>query len=268
MNKFIWKWEEINEWLPIQDAALSSYLAPEGSDVLEIGTWKGGWAISMAENDRSKKICCVDPYPNLVNVRDQFLRNVDLRAKNQIKLFSNLGELRKAEVKEFQVIHVDGEHTQSAVERDLQQCIPLLAKNGLLIIDDIFYHSFPGVTAAAFSALSDSGLSPFMFTNKKLYVCQNSSYKEFYQRAKEALRNLSIDFEEDQRITHEASSYMQSNSLNGFSLLITTDEGRIPRKFLRAVGVSRKIDFKMIGKAVLPPFLLDTYKQMRKLLKG
>jgi precorrin-6B methylase 2 len=268
MNEFNWKWEEINEWLPIQDAALSTYLAPEGSDVLEIGTWKGGWAISMAENDRSRRIYCVDPYPNLVNVREQFLRSVDSRAKNQIRLFSTLEELRKAELKEFHVIHLDGEHTQSAVERDLQQCIPLLAKNGLLIIDDVFYHSFPGVTAAAFSALSNSELSPFMFTNKKLYVCHNSSYEEFYKRAKEALANLSIDFEEDQRITHEESSYMQSNSLNGFSLLITTDEGRVPRKFLRAIGVSRKIDFKVIGKAVLPPVLLDSYKQMRKLLKG
>jgi SAM-dependent methyltransferase len=268
MNKFNWKWEEINEWLPIQDAALSSYLSQKGSEVLEIGTWKGGWAISMAENDRSKKICCVDPYPNLVNVREQFLRTVDLRAKNQIKLFSNFEELKKAEFREFHVIHVDGEHTQEAVERDLQQCIPLLAKNGLLIIDDIFYHSFPGVTAAAFSALSNSELSPFMFTNKKLYVCHNSNYEEFYKRAKETLVNLSIDFEEDQRITHEESSYMQSNSLNGFSLLITTDEGRVPRKFLRAIGVSRKIDFKVIGKAVLPPALLVAYKQTRKFLKG
>lgn len=268
MNKFVWKWEEINEWLPIQDAVLSSYLAPEGSDVLEIGTWKGGWAISMAENDRNRRICCVDPYPNLDNVREQFLRNVDLRAKNQIKLFSNLEELRRSKFREFHVIHVDGEHTQSAVERDLQQSIPLLANNGLLIIDDIFYHSFPGVTAATFSALSESGLSPFMFTNRKLYVCHDSSYEEFYKSAKGLLISLSIDFEEDQRITREPSSYVQSNSINGYSLLITTDEGRIPRKFLRAIGVARKIDFKLMGKALLPPVLLNSYKQMRKLLKG
>ena len=175
MKNFVWRWEEINEWLPIYDAVFSNLLAPNNALVLEIGTWKGGWAISMAENDRSRKIVCVDPYPNLENIREDFLHNAEMRAQDQIVLCASLSEAIKNNFESFDVIHLDGEHSQEAVERDLKITAPMLTPEGLYIIDDIFYHSFPGVTAAAFQLIDQFDLSPFLFSEKNFIYARSHS---------------------------------------------------------------------------------------------
>ena len=255
LDAFIWKWEEINEWLPIQDAVIANNLSPSLARILEVGTWKGGWAISMAENHRSRKIFCVDPYPNLNHVRDRFLQAVSDRAPGQIVLFPDLDSALREQELALDVIHIDGEHSQDAVYSDLTRSIPYLAPAGLLIIDDIFYHSFPGVTAAAFRAIEQFELCPFLFTEKKLYVCQKDHYDDYYAKAKKLLNLLTLEYEEDQFLTGETSSYPQRNAINGYSLLILTNDKALSKEFYRAIRISKRFDLKEIARSVLPPLL-------------
>ena len=215
LGEFVWKWEQINEWLPIQDAVIANSLSPSHARVLEIGTWKGGWAISMAENDRLRKIYCVDPYPNLNDVRNRFLQTVSDRAPGQIVLYPDLDSVLSEQGLVLDVIHIDGEHSQDAVYSDLTRSVSFLSPAGLLIIDDIFYHSFPGVTVAAFKAIEEFGLSPFLFTEKKLYLCHKAYYDDYYCKAKVLLDLLVLAYEEDQILTGETSSYLQRNAING-----------------------------------------------------
>ena len=267
LEAFIWKWEEINEWLPIEDAVIANSLSPSCARILEVGSWKGGWAISMAENDRSRKIICVDPYPNLDQVRDGFLRIVAERASEQIVLFPDLETALSGQKLSLDLIHIDGEHSQDAVYRDLTRSISCLAPAGLLIIDDIFYHSFPGVTAAAFKAIGEFELSPFLFTGKKLYVCHKEYYSDYYSKAKNLLNCINLEYEEDQFLTGEKSSYLQRNAINGFSLLILKSDTVLSKKFYRAILVRQKFDLKEIARMVLPPLLFLRLHHLKKLYK-
>ena len=262
-SAFSWHWNDMVEWLPIQDAVISHYLAPKSSSVLEVGTWKGGWAISMAENDRKRKIVCVDPYPNLHAIREQFLVNAESRAAGQIILFDTLDEALEDPNTNFDLIHIDGEHSQSALSRDLGKCVPRLSAGGILVIDDIFYHSFPGVTAATFSTLEVQELSAFLFSEKKLYVCQKEYYQDYYNKARILLISKFIPFEEDQLITGEKSSYLQSNSIHGFSLLIIPAGSSMSAKFFKSIGVKNKFSLKKLLKQVFPPFLISILKSLK-----
>jgi hypothetical protein len=263
LNKYIWRWEEANEWLSIYDAFLSHRLARSNSEILEVGTWKGGWAISMAENDRSRFVTCVDPYPNLEAVKINFLENVELYAPGQVVLFANLDTAVGKPKKKFGVVHIDGEHSQDAVTRDLKLCISQLADDGLLVVDDFFYHSFPGVTAAIFSALEKNDLSPFLFTEKKLYICRTKFYEDYYSKAKDVMLKHEIQFEEDQRITLEKSSYIQSSSINGFNVLIFPTGIKVTTNFLRTIGVHRNLSLKLLLREILPPVTITVYKKLK-----
>jgi precorrin-6B methylase 2 len=260
---FSWRWNDMVEWLPIQDAVISHFLAPDNSTVLEIGTWKGGWAITMAENDRRRKIVCVDPYPNLETIKEQFLANAEARVAGQVILFETLDEALQDSNVKFNLIHIDGEHSQSAVARDLEKSISRLSAEGLLVIDDIFYHSFPGVTAATLSSLEAKNLSPFLFSEKKLYICHKEFYREYYAKARSILISKHIPFEEDERITQEASSYLQSNSINGFSLLIIPAGISMTASFFNSIGVKNNFSIKHLGKQLLPPFLISILKRIK-----
>ena len=267
LGDFIWRWEDINEWLPIQDAVIANGLSPNCARILEVGTWKGGWAISMAENDRSRKIFCVDPYPNLNHVRDRFLQAVSDRAPGQIVLFPDLDSALSEQELALDVIHIDGEHSQEAVYGDLSRSISCLAPGGLLIIDDVFYHSFPGVTAAAFKAIEKFELSPFLFTEKKLYVCHKAYYDDFYSKAKMLLNLLVLEYEEDQFLTGETSSYLQRNAINGYSLLILTSDKVLTKDFYKALKIRKRFDLKEIARSVLPPILFRSLKHIKPLFK-
>jgi hypothetical protein len=264
MKSFIWNWEEINEWLPIYDAVYSHMLAPSNCSVLEIGTWKGGWVISMAENDRSRKVTCVDPYPNLEIVRDSFLNTANVRAQNQVRHFETLNEVLDLDFVSFDVIHLDGEHSQQAVEDDFKKTAPLLTPEGLYIIDDIFYHSFPGVTAAAFQHIDQFELAPFLFSEKKLYLCRKSKYQDYYLKAKSMLDSIGLEYEEDQLLTGESSSYLQRNSINGFSILIPKIYAKPPAQFLRILGIKRKVSIKSIVFFWTPPVLIVCLKKIAR----
>jgi hypothetical protein len=265
---FKWKWEEINEWLPIQDAVIGNFLSPSFAWILEIGTWKGGWAISMAENDKSRKILCVDPYPNLDQVKDGFLRTIKERAPEQIVLYPDLDYALSQQGLVLDVIHVDGEHSQEAVLSDLTRSVSYLAPAGLLIIDDIFYHSFPGVTAAAFKVIEQFELSPFLFTEKKLYVCHKDFYDDYYVKAKKLLDLIHLEYEEDQSLSGEDSSYLQRNAIFGHSLLILNSVKPLSKGFYRAINKRRQMDFKEIARELSPPLFFRSIQLLKHKYKG
>jgi hypothetical protein len=262
MKKFIWEWEEINECLPIYDAIYAHILSPNLSRMLEIGTWKGGWAISMAENDDSRQIICVDPYPNLDHIREAFLQTAKNRAPNRVVLYRDVNEALINELESFDVIHLDGEHSQSAVEHDLRLTAPLLDLKGLYIIDDIFYHSFPGVTAAAFQYIDQLDLAPFLFSEKKLYLCRKSEYQDYYSKARKMLVVLKLEFEEDQQLTGTNSSYLQRNSINNYSILIPKVYSEPPQEFLSVLSVKRKKSLKSTLLYWSPPVLTSFLKKL------
>ena len=263
---FTFKLDDKTKLLSVVDAYLTVSLNPTCSRALEVGVYKGGWIFTMKSNLKGIQIDALDPYPNLSEIKNTFLFEVNkLNAADSIKLFKDWETYFKqiqTGIK-YQIIHLDGEHYQSAASNDLSKVMTLMSPEGILIIDDIFYHSYPGVTAAAFEFLKDSQFKAFLFTEKKLYLCKQNYYDIYYQRSIDLLSQLEIDFTQDELLVHKNTSYTQSNSIYGSSLVIlqTLNDWRIIRLMKKLhIGIPRHLWVKGFLRLFLPPVVLISLK--------
>lgn len=144
--------------------------------------------------------------------------------------------------------------------------MPLLEKDGLLIIDDIFYHSYPGVTAATFSFIQRNKLSPFLFTAKKMYFCYPNYYETFYKSAISFLELSKTSYEESVKAQF-GTSYKQSNAILGHDLVITSlTPTRIEiRNLNKTLGVKLPLVLKIKNtiSILTPPGLLEIFKYLK-----
>lgn len=77
-------------------------------------------------------------------------------------------------------ISVDGGHTVEHTVNDLQIAARLVANEGVVILDDILNHHWPGVIEGAFRFLATSPvLVPFALGHNKLYLCK-LSFQAYY----------------------------------------------------------------------------------------
>ena len=262
---------ERTAFLPLLDAYLSCKLSKNFHSALEIGVYKGGWLFNLIDNLPGILAIGIDPYPSIDQVKQTFISECVRRGLNEsISLYSSFDELRSSDQRllKFDIIHCDGEHSQSQASLDLNDSLSFLDEAGILIIDDVFYHSYPGVTAAAFSFIGQYNLSPFLFTQKKLYVCNSKHYEYYYAKAFSILSTLEVNFEvsetEDPR-----QSYKQSNSIFGYNLIITSEQ---PHRTefnslcrILEVRIPLLIKTKIFVKAWMPPRIYDLILKAKKI---
>lgn len=257
--------------LPLLDAYLSCKLSKNFHSALEIGVYKGGWLLNLIDNVPDILTVGIDPYPNLDQVKQNFISECVSRGLNDsINLYSSFDELRSSDHRllKFDIIHCDGEHSQSQASFDLNNSLIFLDEAGILIIDDIFYHSYPGVTAAAFSFIGQHRLSPFLFTQKKLYVCNPKYYEYYYAKAFSILSALQVNFEVSET-EDPKQSYRQSNSLFGYNLIITSEQphrtefNRLCRNLEIRIPVF--IMLKNYAKAWMPPKIRDLILRAKRI---
>lgn len=264
MKTFKWKNEDINQWLFLEDAVLAHNLIASNVKCLEIGTWKGGWILSLLVNDLTRQAVCVDPYPNLEYVRDMFIETANVRASGRFVLYSDLEQVEEYENDiEFAAVHIDGIHSQEAVTRDLHFAVKKLSPTGVVVVDDIFYHDFPGVTAATFQLLEVLDLAPFLFSRKKLYLCRKSQHSYYYKEAKNIVMEMKLKFSEDQTITGTSGPYVQRSSINGHSLIILDEIGVNLAHTRKILKIKINPSPKVIARLILPPILLSLYRKIR-----
>ena len=270
---FKFKFDERTAMLPVLDGYLATEFARTFTAALEIGVYKGGWLTTLASNNSSILSIGIDPYPNLEVIKKSL---IEYRNKNGLKdrlfIYSSINELLNSTHNQitYDMIHLDGEHSQSGVSRDLQALHPLLNNNGVLIIDDIFYHSYPGVTAAAFSFIEKNSLTPFLLTEKKLYICNHRYYKEYYTKAISAINVLRIKYEESQNLSSKVP-YIQSNSIFGSNLIITSEKlsRRENASVLKVINhrLPLATSIKNTFRIFTPPILLELFQFFKARLK-
>lgn len=271
MTNFIWNWDETTEWLFLKDAFLASKLASKPAKILEFGVWKGGWIFTFLANSPESIAVGVDPYPDLARIRSQFLDTAEnLGFLERIKLFSAFSEMRESasEALIFDLIHVDGEHTEDATFQDLNNAKSILSPDGIIIADDLFYSDYPGVASAIFRFIHESDFSPFCVTSKKIYMCHSSNYDAYYAKTRNILIENQIPFLEDDNLTKNSNiSYKQSNSVKGFPLLVVVNSISNNKEFLRASGVRNEpMTVKKILKLWLPPIFIQIAQRLRRLV--
>jgi hypothetical protein len=265
-EKFIFEFSKMNEWLPLLDAFVCTKIVPKDPKVLEIGVYRGGWLISLAENLPEMTAVGIDPYPENELIRQAFLEDLVKRGLSpRIFLYSSWENLLVDSQNHFRfdLIHIDGVHDESNVKADLVQAAELISEDGVIVVDDIFYHSYPGVTSATFQFILERDFSPFLFTQKKLYLCKSAKYASFYELTTKLFEDSHIPFEIDQNLSKNHSGYFQSNSIYGNSLIITDSDLSINKKFLRHYQLSGKpFSMKEFIRQILPPVLLESIKRL------
>ncbi len=181
-------------WMDPEDAELFSALCDAqsqfgmGGDLLEIGCYLGKSSILLgyarkpdeqltvcdlfesttgdAANDRENQ----NYYPGLA--RDAFERNFQKFHPVAPRVIqgpsTDLGDLL-SEVS-FRFVHIDGSHLFEVVREDIALSRRLAVPGGLVVLDDISAPHTPGVTAAAWAAVANDGLTPLVITNNKMYA--------------------------------------------------------------------------------------------------
>jgi hypothetical protein len=183
-------WENPS-WLGPKDLALTLLAAriierDQPPEVLEIGVWEGSWLMHVARNLCLDFVTGIDPYPGLEEKRQATLKRF-AGAGPQIALHPSWQELPAAS--RFNLIHVDGEHSESAAYEDLVQSAAHLDPLGLIIVDDWMQPAFPGVNSAVHSFLRDRGFRVVLMTEWKVYVTRSSDVAWWRERLDARLRD-------------------------------------------------------------------------------
>jgi len=173
------------EWLSEKDAVLCveilRALGRPAPRVLEVGVWKGAWTVTVAGNVADSVHLGIDPYPNggvALAAKAQALAEVERHGlAARVRLVESWeAMLALADRPErFDLIHIDGRHTQDAVEHDLGHADEVLADDGVIVVDDFRNADFPGVSFAMYRFLERRDYRIFLTTENKAYLARTAS---------------------------------------------------------------------------------------------
>ena len=210
------------EWFAREDQLFLGFLMRDLTstinEALEIGVWKGGWSSFVLKNQPSVVMVGVDPYPLAGNVpatTAKFFRKAKI--SDRFKLVSSLDEVSASH--SFDLVHIDGLHTQDAVASDLEQCSARMSDDGVLVVDDYRHFWFPGIAAALLNFVRDTSYCVFAVTENKAYLGRPERAAELQNAIDERLK-LTCEGLSAYRNLHDASAlsrYEQDPSVHGFS---------------------------------------------------
>jgi hypothetical protein len=236
---------ETAEWLSVLDAYLAASLVDisNSAPALEIGVWKGAWVIDLMLNNREIRCYGVDPYPGFEDVRKILFHNLfRYKVEDRFSLFPSVDDLQnETERTSFSMIHIDGEHSEDAVKKDLFFAANMIADNGLIIIDDIYHQEFPGIASASFSFLHNSDFASFLITGNKMYVCKKVMHQYFRNKAILLCQDSEIEFSIGFK-SHIGGNYTQENSICGYPQIIVRPSLQSLTKFYARIGLEQAED--------------------------
>lgn len=163
-------------WFGPKDLALTldaTKVLGRGSDVeiLEIGVWEGSWLLHMARNAGVSHVTGIDPYPGLAEKRQSTLERFD---RSDVRLTLHPSWLELPSTESFDLIHVDGEHSEAAAYDDLIGAATHLRPSGLIVVDDWMQPAFPGVNSAVHRFLRELDFRAVLLTEWKVYITRTS----------------------------------------------------------------------------------------------
>jgi hypothetical protein len=242
MSKFLWKWDDTTEFLRPRDAYICFRFIDNiaKANLLEIGVWKGGWIFSMLGNCPKSKAIGIDPYP-AKGIKQKFLEEVSARRfDSRVELYETPSEVEEnISGKFFDFVHIDGEHTESAVNEDLKFALKHLKPNGVIAVDDIFHRNFPGIASAVFNFISRNSVSSFLITPGKIYICREEYYDSFYSFTRQILQEAEIDYETDFMDENSPEGYFQTNAIKGFRQILIPEGQTQSAKLRKKLGIEK-----------------------------
>jgi hypothetical protein len=215
-----------SEFLHPVDAELSVFLlnAMETTNiqVAEIGVWKGAWIATILKNNVRSRAIGIDPYPNSLNVKKVMeARLGSLGISERFAHFSKFDSIPAGVY--FDVIHVDGLHTEDQVLTDLQNSQSRLQESGVIILDDFRHAWFPGIQSALFQFLLSENYKIFMVSANKAYLARPKRAKELWHYFRINRASLKIGQLHEYWTEFAAkANYVQESNVLGQSVLIAS----------------------------------------------
>lgn len=262
----IWHSDELVEWLHPYDAFFSiNLLVDTGGGICEVGVYKGGYLISILRNNPKLNAVAIDPYPGLISIKEAFLNNLlTYGLEDKVKHFTDYNSLQESR---FDLIHIDGEHSESAVIQDLHFARDNLANKGLIVMDDIWHPLFPGVVSATMKFVHESNFVPFLSTRQKMFICRENQYEYHYSQAFELLQKFKIPHSSGWMKgspNHKGAlaAFDQSNAIKGFPQLMINPKSKHEQLIILNLASETQEIPKKILKQLLPPLLFSVLKKL------
>lgn len=192
---------DIEGWFSDSAAALwDSLLAWQSGNgitgnMLEIGVHHGKSAALMAMHARpGEMVLLADYYLQTARVQTALQA---AKPASGVEFVAIRGDSRKlpnnptvlATHRSHRWIHIDGEHTASAVTADLRVADTLLANEGVVVVDDFFSWMYPQITEAVFRYIRSrpDDLALFLCGFNKAYLARPLHVHRYLQYCAERL---------------------------------------------------------------------------------
>lgn len=181
-------WED-DKWVGKKDLVLvlmALSVLGRSVRVLEVGCWEGGWLLHVGKNANLDEVWGIDPYPGLAGTRDAAIARL---SASGIRLNLHEDWDSMGESAQFSLIHVDGEHSETAAYRDLEQSAKWLRPGGLIVVDDWIQPVFVGVNSAVHRFVAASNFRIVLATEWKAYLCSEDVADAWKKRFTALLKN-------------------------------------------------------------------------------
>lgn len=163
---------------------------------LEVGVLFGGWAISLLLNVKTRWAVGIDPYPGHEGpaIKKDLLENLRrFKLEDNFQLIDSWERIpppvRKTGVN---LVHVDGDHSESACLMDLERASEILAPEGVIVLDDWHHPMFPGVGSALHRFLAQENFAVFAVTNRKAFLCRQADHSKLQDQLVADIRGYEV----------------------------------------------------------------------------
>jgi predicted O-methyltransferase YrrM len=176
--------------------------------VAEVGAFEGRFFIALAKSlHDGERALGIDVFewPN-AQVIDRFEANCerhDVPAEKRIAWKADSNKMTAAELlakvggQKVRLIHVDGEHSQIALTKDLELATAVIGEGGVIVLDDMLHPGYPTLMVAVHAYLerhSDMTVlciidRESIFAATKFVLCQKTWFKKYEAALLDAYRS-------------------------------------------------------------------------------
>jgi hypothetical protein len=176
--------------------------------VAEVGAFEGRFFIALAKSlHDGERALGIDVFewPN-AQVIDRFEANCErhrVPAEKRITWKADSNKMTAAELlakvggQKVRLIHVDGEHSQAALTKDLELATAVIGEGGVIVLDDMLHPGYPTLMVAVHAYLerhSDMTVlciidRESIFAATKFVLCQKTWFKKYEAALLDAYRD-------------------------------------------------------------------------------
>ncbi len=262
-----WAFDDSTEHLSPIDMYVAQQLLADPSQnstlIAEVGVWKGAWVMSLLQSRPDATAIGVDPYPGAPAVgRRVAAEAAAMGLAERFQLLDTTAAVCEQHCDggthiEFRLIHIDGEHTESAVTSDLAFAARHLTGDGVIVVDDYRFPWFPGIASAMYGFVHDRRWAIFLATDNKAYLCRSDHHERWLNVVTDVLAGADVPWSRG-----IGQRYPEPPDVRGFPMALCL--GPVPsERVLEGLHVPWRYRWQRSKQRWLPP-LRETVRPLKR----